>query len=886
MRLRINVVVIRVVVSAFFLFIAALTYCQSFKITIVDSLGKPLPGISVYRSTSGKIVEFRHTNTQGEFEVNTQGSHSDSITLSGFGFREQKMKVADLLNLTNQKVILVPSVITIREVVVENPISKYNDTTRITIDAFKLQTDHKLRDLVDHIPGFKVNDAGELKYNGRTIEKITVGGEDLFASKTSLLTNSLPVHAFSEIEVLENQADDPKLKGLGTGDHVFMNLVLKKDRVKAGFGDAEIGANTIGRGVLDVTAFLLSHQWKAAFIGGFESVGQNTFARERELKPSDYIEAERWMATEPPLQTFYRLPDAYYQYNNLLNANVKLNKPIAKRWMSETEMHLLKDRQSQQFNEDEILLDTSGFISQNLYSQYVRIPLRVMMSQTFKWDISPLKDLKIAIAWAGDFSKADETKGIERTDISDVTENNLKNQTNNFSLDIQYLQRRNENTANLFNLTAFNEKGRQSLYGRSSNYFKAFLLPDSVYSQLAYPINATRSGAAFRITKMVKRKRGTIQWGLISKYEQISYETDGLLTDLDHDLTIPVSEIQSNGRYNSFTLKPFVKYPLRILKMASILNVEVGMQQNMRESPQKETDLQFMYNLALTASRRKRGLFYSLDLKAYDQLPFITSWVQIYRPRSFNSFVLTKPPLALSHYQEIRFRISYLKIKILPVISFGLTRESAGFAASRSLQSNVQFVSDTLFHRPVVNMNITASWTRSWIPSKLQMDAYFFVNRMQYRMLVSDRVMVQQTTNMIWGVEFVKNIKDKYRTTVGTRGDVSLPKTMFPGISPAITFDWDASLKQTARITKSLLIGMNAEYFRANATSKNAFSFTILDVFGDYQFPHSAFSLSASVKNILNQKHLAFTDQEPGNMLYSQIPVIGTHVQVNLRYAL
>jgi len=855
---------------------------------VVDVGNVPIKGVSVYvlETESGKISGFGITNEEGQFKINFNGSTKDSLVFSFLGFQKLVISVGTF-EIKKNTVTLYKTPIVLSEVIINSPIMQSGDTTKFKVDFFKEQTDHKLKDLVEHLPGFEITGDGKLKYQDRFVEKITIQGEDLFADKTSLLLNSVPTHALDEVQVLQNQLKNKKLKGFEPGNHVYLNLSLKKDRVKVGFGDAEVGANTKGRGLVNFTNFILSRKVKLGLIGGFESLGQSTSSLEDELTDPPYKELNSWVLTEPSLESFYRLPEVYYKFNNLVNARVKANIPFSKKASSETEVNFISDRESQNRQFDEVLLDSSGFVSQFRKSNYLRKPLRILFAEKFHLDISENRDLKISLNWIGDFLKASEERSLHRTFVIDTTSNFLKNRGNDIALGIEYLHKLSSAKVNSVKLQAYSGEFSQDLLGISQNYFSAFDLPQTGNGWFSYPLNAEKEGAQLQIIRMIKTKKRTFNYGLIAKYDRVLSKNGASLKDVSSGSMSEIKPLNSEITFESLTGKFFIKYPFSGTKIPVSMEASGGVQYYSRQFSANQSNTWPLYDFSIISEKRKLRLYYNIRLQLKNQLPSLLSYNPFYRATQFNSFRVTKQPLSMVHEQSIRLSFRVGKSQYIPFMSFDFSRESAGLASSQFLKSNIQYISDSLFRKPIINSSFSANWNIYPRKTKLKIYAYYFLFFDQSRVLINNEISLQLNINMQWKVSVSRNWKKKFFTVFKFEGNYFIPQQHDRILLPMQPlFNWNIGWNNKYQFPKSASVGVDATYFTTDALSKNSIDFTSFDLFGDYSIPKSLFNVSFAIQNILNQKFLTFADQSPVYQSIYKIPLLGTNFLLKLRYEL
>lgn len=860
--------------------------------TIKDSLGNPVPSVSVLLKEvrSQKIFAFTSSDSLGKFRIRSGDKDSLILQFSHVAFLEKKILLSDIPDKSNLNIILYFSPKYLNELTLRSrqPIRINGDTTFFVADAFKQNTDHKLKDLVEHVPGFEITPEGKLKYNNRLIEKITIEGEDLFANKSTLLLNSIPIHAIDEVQVLENQLENKKLKGFDPGNRVYLNLSLKRNRVKFGFGDGEIGANTKGRGLANFTNFTLAPKMKLAFIGGFESLGQSTYGLEDELKDAPYKEQDAWMLSEPSIETYFRLPDVYYKYNNLVNARVKINAPVSKKLSSETELHFLSDRQSQNSVYNELLLDTSGFVAQARYANYTRKPLQLLANEKLHWDISESRDLKISFNWIGDFLEAFQQRRLERLTVSDTTENHLENHKNFGSLTIDYLHKISDRKADIVKILAYTVDFRQEISGLSQNYFFSFDLPYAGYGKFRYPLNIKKTGGLFQYTRMTKARNKSISYGLIAKYDHIIAKNDGTLRNLETSEAFAIGSITNASTIDAFNGKIFVTFPLSILDIPTNVNINAGTQYYRNPAVSGKDLFQPVYDVTLLQEKRKLFNFFRVSLRFYNQLPSLQNFNSFYRPVEFNGFRASALPQFVVDYQNLDINFKFGKSDYIPYTGFGISRESAGFASRQILKPNIQFINDTLIKKPVYAANMQFNWSGITPKrSKFKIQAYYFIFYNQGRLLFKDQFYLQENFSMRWNLKLSRDWKKKLISSVETGGDYFIPQNNNPGLFPMENLlNWNLGWKNKYQFGKNASLGLDATYFRTNVISNNAISFTSLDFLGDYSIPKSSFNVSFVVQNILNQKDLSFGDQSPTYQSIYRIPLLGINFLLKLRYEL
>jgi hypothetical protein len=117
-----------------------------------------------------------------------------------------------------------------------DPIYYKGDTLIYTADSFKVKPNATVEDLLKKLPGVKVDAAGKITTQGKTIEKVLVDGDEFFGGDPTVATRNLNATNIESVQVYDKKnevsadgsKDDETIK--------VMNLKLKEDAKKGYFG--------------------------------------------------------------------------------------------------------------------------------------------------------------------------------------------------------------------------------------------------------------------------------------------------------------------------------------------------------------------------------------------------------------------------------------------------------------------------------------------------------------------------------------------------------------------------------------------------------------------------------------------------------------------------
>lgn len=247
-----------------------------------DSLGLPLEFANVLAMDTVKksIASFGVTNKQGQFRLSLEENKVYKLKASFIGFLpyEKVFTAKDNGGL--------PVLITLRndvqqlgdvEVVTEMPILIQGDTITYKADVFTQGNERKLGDVLSDLPGFKVDENGEVTVQGKKVDKLLVDGKEFFEGDTKLATKNLPANVVDKVQVLQNFNDIGPLSGVNSSEQLALNIQLKGDKKNLVFGDVELGGGPEGRYRGHANAFYYNPKTNINLITDANNVGELAF---------------------------------------------------------------------------------------------------------------------------------------------------------------------------------------------------------------------------------------------------------------------------------------------------------------------------------------------------------------------------------------------------------------------------------------------------------------------------------------------------------------------------------------------------------------------------------------------------------------------------------
>lgn len=278
-----------------FLILLLLPVClgnaQNFQGKVTDSLKQPMELVNVLAIPSDPQISITYsiTNTKGEYKLSLNSKSDYEISVSFLGYKKSTFIKKSSSNDIEHNFILKEQDEVLGEVQINykyQPIKVRKDTITYNMKNFLDGTENKLREALKKLPGVEVDRLGNVKVNGKKVDKLLVEGEYFFTGDTKLGVNNIPADAIVNIEVIDNFNDVAFLKGLSDSDKLVMNIKLKEGKKKFIFGDIEGGIGFEDRYSLNPTLFYYSPKTNVTSIVDINNVGEKAFSFE------DYINFE------------------------------------------------------------------------------------------------------------------------------------------------------------------------------------------------------------------------------------------------------------------------------------------------------------------------------------------------------------------------------------------------------------------------------------------------------------------------------------------------------------------------------------------------------------------------------------------------------------------
>jgi hypothetical protein len=273
----------RISLLACFFLLAGFSMAQTKPLVgqVLDSLNRPIAYANVVaiNQSTQKIAGFGISNDEGRFKVTLAEGATYLLRVSFVGYLKFEKVVSDWNSEVPQVVRLKQNdtELGLVEVVSEMPVSMKGDTLTYKTDAFTTGTERKLEDVLEKLPGFQVDENGDVKVQGKNVDKVLVDGKPFFDGNTKLATKNLPANAVDRVQVLKNFNEVGPMRGMDTNETLALNIELKDGKKNMVFGDLSAGVGPQERYLGHANTFYYAPKLNLNLIGGSNNVGEQPF---------------------------------------------------------------------------------------------------------------------------------------------------------------------------------------------------------------------------------------------------------------------------------------------------------------------------------------------------------------------------------------------------------------------------------------------------------------------------------------------------------------------------------------------------------------------------------------------------------------------------------
>lgn len=243
----------KILITAIFISFAWVGFAQTYPLSgnVFAEDGSPMiySSVVLLNPTDSTMQSFGITNKNGLFEIKNikKGDYLLQTAFLGFETYYQNITIPMEGNRL-ATVVMKAKPLNLDEVKVAGeyvPLAIKGDTVEYNAAAFKLKPGAVTEDLLKKLPGVEIDRAGNIKAMGEDVERLYVDGKEFFGNDPKVATKNIPADAIDKVQVYNRESEESMFTGIDNGSRdKAINLMLKKDKKNALFGDVMAGGGT------------------------------------------------------------------------------------------------------------------------------------------------------------------------------------------------------------------------------------------------------------------------------------------------------------------------------------------------------------------------------------------------------------------------------------------------------------------------------------------------------------------------------------------------------------------------------------------------------------------------------------------------------------------
>ena len=252
-----------------------------FEGVVQDSLNNPLElaNVMAFYKRDSVAASYAMTDSDGRYKLKLKEGEEYWLKCTYLGYEPWELTLIAKGNSITQRITLLESTYSLEgvEIVYEFPVTISGDTITYKTDAFTNGNERKLKNVLEKLPGFEVDNNGEIRVQGKKVDKVLVEGKEFFDGDSKMAVENIPADVIDKIDLLQNYNEISAMSGLGNNETLALNIRLVDGKKSMWFGDLEAGGGPDQRYLAHPNVFYYSPKTSINFIGDINNIGQQAF---------------------------------------------------------------------------------------------------------------------------------------------------------------------------------------------------------------------------------------------------------------------------------------------------------------------------------------------------------------------------------------------------------------------------------------------------------------------------------------------------------------------------------------------------------------------------------------------------------------------------------
>ncbi|MEH0007550.1 MAG: carboxypeptidase-like regulatory domain-containing protein [Flavobacteriales bacterium] len=260
--------------------------------TVTDSTHTPLPYTNIQVLRGDSLLTYAISDEKGAYKTAVKASGTYIFKVSHMGYKTLLYQ-REISGDTLLSFILPEDIRVLDEIVVKAKsldVSLKGDTIRYNLKRAVNGTEENLKDMLEKLPGLEVDEKGEIRAGGQTIDNLLINGKKIFGGQHRLATENISAEMIQGVELIRNFKAFSDLENATRTGKTALNVDIKKKYMGKIGGDFLLQGGYRDGYVLHTNLYKFDEKANWFFIGDVNNLGRRAFTIEDYLNFSGTLD--------------------------------------------------------------------------------------------------------------------------------------------------------------------------------------------------------------------------------------------------------------------------------------------------------------------------------------------------------------------------------------------------------------------------------------------------------------------------------------------------------------------------------------------------------------------------------------------------------------------
>ncbi len=254
--------------------------------------------IQLVDKSTKNTLNYTTTDLKGIYslEIKSKGNYAVKISHISYLTLTQDLLLKE--NINEKIFYLKPNINSLKEVVLDfepKAMKIFGDTITYNLKQLTNGREKTLSDIIQKLPGVKINSSGRIIVNGKIVKKLLIDGEELFRNQHQTTTESIDAKMIQGIRYLDKYNDFGNITGFDNKQTNALDVSIKDEYKNRITGNIKAQGGHKSKYLANTNLFKFGGNLKLGFIGDWNTLGKQsiTTLEYNELKGISYEEVDQ-----------------------------------------------------------------------------------------------------------------------------------------------------------------------------------------------------------------------------------------------------------------------------------------------------------------------------------------------------------------------------------------------------------------------------------------------------------------------------------------------------------------------------------------------------------------------------------------------------------------